>query len=64
VRRADSSDARRALFTPTSRGGAAVDKLRGGTVEAAVTAAMESLADRDVRVAAAVLDALAAAMER
>ncbi len=62
LRAADSSDARRALFTLTPKG-AAVDKVRRGTVEAAVTAALESLAERDVRVAAAVLDAVAAAME-
>ncbi len=63
LRAADSSDARRALFTLTPRG-AAVDKMRRGTVEAGVTAALESLTDRDVRVAQTVLDAVAAAMER
>ena len=63
VRRADASDARRALFTLTTKG-EAVDKLRSGTVEAAVRAALESLPDREVRVAASVLDALARAMER
>jgi len=63
LRTADSSDARRALLTLTTKG-AAVDKTRRGTVEAAVTAALESLPDRDVRVAQTVLDAIAAAMER
>ncbi len=62
-RSADSSDGRRALFTLTPEG-AAIDRQRRGTVEAAVTAALQSLAERDVRAAAAVLDALAAAMER
>jgi DNA-binding MarR family transcriptional regulator len=63
VRGADSSDGRRALFTLTPKG-AAVDKLRRGTVEAAVTAAMASLPDADIQIAAAVLDALASSMER
>jgi len=62
LRAVDSSDARRALFTLTSKG-AAVDKMRRGTVEAAVTAALDSLHERDVRAAAAVLDAVASAME-
>jgi DNA-binding MarR family transcriptional regulator len=63
VRRADASDGRRALFMLTAKG-EGVDKLRRGTVEAAVRAALESLPDRDVQVAAAVLDAVAKAMER
>lgn len=63
VRRADASDARRALFILTSKG-EEVDRLRRGTVEAAVTSALESLSDRDVRAAASVLDALAHAMAR
>jgi DNA-binding MarR family transcriptional regulator len=63
ARRADASDARRALFILTSKG-AAVDRLRRGTVEAAVNAALQSLPSRDVRVAASVLDALARAMDR
>jgi DNA-binding MarR family transcriptional regulator len=63
LRAPDSTDARRALFTLTAKG-AAVDRMRRGTVEAAVTGALESLRARDVRVAAAVLDAVAAALER
>lgn len=63
VRRSDASDARRALFTLTAKG-EAVDKMRRGTVEAGVRAALESLPDREVRIAVSVLDALARAMER
>ena len=63
VRGADSIDARRALFTLTAKG-ATVDKHRRGTVEAAVTAALEALPGRDVDVALRVLDALARSMER
>ena len=63
VRQADSTDARRALFTLTPKG-TTVDKTRRGTVEAAVTAALELLPERDIRTAATVLDALASAMER
>jgi DNA-binding MarR family transcriptional regulator len=63
VRRPDASDARRALFELTKKG-QMVDKLRRGTVEAAVSAALESLPERDVQVAASVLDAVARRMER
>lgn len=63
VRGSDASDARRALFTLTTKG-EAVDKLRRGTVEAAVRAALESLPDSEVRVAVSVLDSLARALER
>ena len=63
ARKIDSTDARRSLFTLTPKG-ATVDKLRRGTVEAAVTAALDSLDERDVRVAVAVLDALANKLER
>jgi DNA-binding MarR family transcriptional regulator len=63
VRTADSTDARRALLALAPKG-ATVDKLRRGTVEAALTAALASLPDRDVRVAATVLDAITSAMER
>jgi DNA-binding MarR family transcriptional regulator len=63
VRRPDPADARRALFTLTARG-RAVDRLRHGTVEAAVREALRSLAAREVRAAAAALDAVARAMER
>ncbi len=63
VRRADASDGRRALFILTAKG-EAVDKVRRGTVEAAVTGALMSLSIRDVRVTASVLDALARALGR
>jgi DNA-binding MarR family transcriptional regulator len=63
LRKADSTDARRALFTLTAKG-AAVDKQRRGTVEAAVTTALDALPRRDVEVALGVLDALAHSMER
>jgi DNA-binding MarR family transcriptional regulator len=63
LRRADAADARRALLTLTARG-RVVDRLRSGTVEAAVRAALASLPAREVRGAAAVLDALARAMDR
>jgi DNA-binding MarR family transcriptional regulator len=63
MRKPDASDARRALFTLTTKG-ETVDKLRRGTVEAAVRSALESLPDREVKVAVSVLDALARAMER
>ncbi|BDG02313.1 MarR family winged helix-turn-helix transcriptional regulator [Anaeromyxobacter oryzae] len=56
-RRADVSDARRALFMLTSKG-ASVDAIQRGTVEAAISAAIASLPAADVRTAAAVLDAL------
>jgi DNA-binding MarR family transcriptional regulator len=62
-RRVDASDARRALFVLTSRG-QSVDRLRRGTVEAAVRAALESLSVRDVKTCASVLDAIAREMER
>jgi MarR family transcriptional regulator, organic hydroperoxide resistance regulator len=62
VRSVDASDARRALFTLTPRG-EAVDRLKRGTVEAAVRAALASLPERDVRVTGLVLDALARAMD-
>ena len=63
TRRADASDARRALFMLTAAG-ESVDKVRRGTVEAAVSVALEALPSRDVLAAASVLDALAGAMER
>jgi DNA-binding MarR family transcriptional regulator len=63
VRRPDPADARRALFTLTARG-RAVDRLRSGTVEAAVRVALASLPAREVRAAATVLDALARSMDR
>jgi len=63
VRRADASDGRRALFLLTAKG-EAVDKVRRGTVEAAVTAALMSLSSQDVQVTASVLDALARSLGR
>lgn len=61
LRRQDASDARRALFTLTARG-AGVDKVRRGTVEAAVRATLDSIPERDVQTTAAVLDALSRAL--
>jgi DNA-binding MarR family transcriptional regulator len=63
VRKADASDGRRALFTLTARG-EDVDRMRRGTVEAAVRTALGALPEGDVQVAVSVLDALAKAMER
>jgi DNA-binding MarR family transcriptional regulator len=63
VRNADSTDARRALLTLGSKG-AAADKQRRGTVESAVTSALESIPERNVRIALEVLDALTRAMDR
>jgi DNA-binding MarR family transcriptional regulator len=62
VRRVDGADARRALFTLTARG-EAIDRMRRGTVEAAVRDALGAVPGRDVRVAAAALDALARELE-
>jgi DNA-binding MarR family transcriptional regulator len=63
VRKPDASDGRRALFTLTAKG-ETVDRLRRGTVEAAVRSALESLPEREIKVAVSVLDALVRAMER
>jgi DNA-binding MarR family transcriptional regulator len=63
VRRADASDARRALFALTPKG-EEVNRMRRGTVEAAVRAALDALPDRDVQAASSVLDAVARAMAR
>lgn len=61
-RTADAGDARRALFTLASKG-VAIDQVRSGTVEAAVKAALASLARRDVQAAAGVLARLGRALE-
>ena len=61
-RQSDAIDARRALFLLTQRG-AAVDGVKRGTVEAAITLALGSLSGRDVRVAAGVLDRLRHVLE-
>ena len=63
LRSPDPADARRALLTLTSKG-EAVDGERHGTVEAAVTSALDALSPCDVRAAVTVLDALARAMDR
>lgn len=63
VRRPDARDARRALFTLGAKG-LAVDRQRRGTVEAAITSALQALPGREVRAALAVLDALARSMDR
>ena len=53
----DSVDGRRALFTLT-RKGAAVDRVRSGTVEAALSVALGSIPKRDVRATAEVMEVL------
>jgi DNA-binding MarR family transcriptional regulator len=57
AREVSSRDARRAVLTLTPRG-AAVDRIRRGTVEASVRAALSELPERDVETAVAVLEAL------
>jgi MarR family transcriptional regulator, organic hydroperoxide resistance regulator len=54
-RRSDAVDGRRALFALTPKG-SVVDRVRKGTVEAALTEALASLRVRDVRAAVAVLE--------
>jgi len=62
VRRTDAVDARRALFALTPRG-AAIDGIRKGTVEAALTVALAALPARQVRATAGVLDRLTRMIE-
>lgn len=62
TRRADTADARRALLALT-RKGTAVDAVKNGTVEAALTTALESLPTRDVLAAAAVMAELKRALD-
>lgn len=57
VRRSDAGDGRKALFALTAKG-LAVDGVTRGTVEAAVREALRSIAPRDLRAAAAVLETL------
>ena len=57
TRGADAVDGRRALFALT-RKGTAVDRVKTGTVEAALQITLASLQARDVRAAVTVLDAL------
>jgi MarR family transcriptional regulator, organic hydroperoxide resistance regulator len=57
VRRSDAGDGRRALFSLTERGRMA-DRVKSGTVEAAVSLTLQTLPRRDVFTAATVLDAL------
>jgi len=61
-RHADAIDARRALFLLTAKG-ATVDGVKRETVEAAITIALDSLPERDVRAAAAVLQRLTRVLE-
>ena len=58
----DSVDGRRALFTLTNRG-AAVDRVTGGTVEAALRVALESIPTQDVRAVAEVMEVLRRKLE-
>ncbi len=62
-RRADPRDARRALLQLSARG-AAVDGLRGGTVEAAVRRALTRLDRRTVGAARALTSVLVEELER
>lgn len=61
-RQADAIDGRRALFALTQKG-AAVDGVRRGTVESALTVALESLPARDVHATAVVLEQLKRVLE-
>jgi DNA-binding MarR family transcriptional regulator len=61
ARQEDPADARKALFTLTPKG-RAVNGTQHGTVEAAVTAALDALAPGDVRATMTVLHALAREM--
>jgi DNA-binding MarR family transcriptional regulator len=63
LRKADSSDARRGRLTLAARG-VALDGVQRGTVEAAVKAALDHVAPRDVRTASAVLELVKQALER
>jgi DNA-binding MarR family transcriptional regulator len=56
-RRASDTDARRALLRLTARG-AQLDRLRSGTVEVAIRAALDALPPRDVATAVVVLRTL------
>jgi len=58
----DSVDGRRALFTLTNKG-AAVDRVTGGTVEAALRVALGAIPTRDVRAVAEVLEVLRRKLE-
>lgn len=63
VRSPDPDDGRRALFhlTPT---GVELDKSQSGTVEAAVTRALELVSSEEIAATRAVLGALAAELEK
>lgn len=63
VRRADVGDGRRALFYLTERG-RALDGVKVGTVEAAVSFALQSLSRRDVVATVSVLGALQQTLQR
>jgi DNA-binding MarR family transcriptional regulator len=62
VRAADAGDGRKALFSLTSRGQVA-DRVKTGTVEAAVGVTLKSVSQRDVRATATVLEALQRTLE-
>ena len=57
TRSADATDGRLARFTLTAQG-KAIDRVNGGTVEAAITRALASLAPSEVRAAKGALETL------
>lgn len=61
-RKADTSDARRALFSLTPKG-REVDITRGGTIEATIRRALKRLKPADVRAAQHVLEVVAVSLE-
>jgi DNA-binding MarR family transcriptional regulator len=63
LRKADRSDARRALFDLTRRG-RGLDGVRKATVEAGVMTTLETLADRDVRSTLRVLESLSLTLQK
>ncbi|HVW27381.1 MAG TPA: MarR family transcriptional regulator [Polyangiaceae bacterium] len=63
VRKQDPSDARRAVLELTERG-KSFDRVRAGTVEAAVLRVLSSVDERDVAVAQRLLAALVAELEK
>jgi DNA-binding MarR family transcriptional regulator len=62
IRRSDASDARRALFSLTALG-QSIDRLRSGTVEAAISRALRRFEGREMRIAARLLSQVARTLE-
>lgn len=61
VRMRDPADTRRALFRLTPKG-REIDRIRGGTVEARVRAALATMSEEHIAVTSSVLDRLARAL--